>query len=69
MQAQHHQIDLRHQRALGASVLAQFGGDADQLDAGHGLQPFANLQAGGAGFAIYEYFVHVTSPRISNWVA
>ena len=62
MQAEHYQVHLGHQRALGGSVLAQLWGNAHQLNAGHALEPFPNLQAGGAGFAVNEDFVHAELP-------
>ena len=58
MQTQDDHIDPGHQRAFGGGVFAQFGGDADQLDAGHALQPFTDLQARGAGFAVDKNFGH-----------
>ena len=58
MQAEDDQIHFRHQRAFGGSVFAQLGGNAHQFNAGHPLEPFPNLQAGGAGFAVNEDFVH-----------
>ena len=58
VQAQNHQIDLRHQLAFGLGVLAPLGRDAQQFDARHRLKPFANLQAGGAGFAVDEDGCH-----------
>ena len=58
MQAQNDHIDPGHQRAFGSRVFAQFGGNAHQLDAGHVLQPFTDLQARGAGFAVDKNFGH-----------
>ena len=66
MQAEHHQIGLRHQRLLGVGVLAQGRVYADEFHAGHGLQALANLQAGGAGFAINEYFFHSIAARAGS---
>ena len=37
VEAQNHQIGLRHQRAFGCHVLAQFRCDAEQVDLRHGL--------------------------------
>ena len=59
MQAENDDIGLRHQRLLGGRVFAQGGVDAQQLDACHGLQAIANLQAGGASFAVDEYAVRL----------
>ena len=58
VQAQDHQIDLGHQIALGGRVFAQLGRDADQFNLRHGLQAFADLQAGGTGFTIDKNFRH-----------
>ena len=58
VQTQDDQVHTGHERTFGAGVLAQLGRNADDLDAGHGCQPFAYEQAGGAGFAINKYFVH-----------
>ena len=53
-QAEHDEIDFRHQGALGVRVLAQFGRDGTQRDAGEARQAVTDLQAGGAGLAIDE---------------
>ena len=58
VQAQNDHIDAGHQGALGVGVLAQLRGDADQLDAGQGLQAFPDLQAGGTGFAVDKNLGH-----------
>jgi hypothetical protein len=58
VQAQNDQVDGGHDVALGGRVLAPRGVDADQLDAGQAVQPLANLQAGGAGFAVDENLCH-----------
>lgn len=58
MQAQDDHVDLGHQGALGFRVFAQGRVNADQLDVGHQGQAFANLQPGGAGFAVNENFGH-----------
>jgi hypothetical protein len=62
VQAQHHQVHARNQFALGGRVLAQLGRNAHQLDLGHGLQAFADLQTRGAGFAINKDSGHVNAP-------
>ncbi|MNV79215.1 hypothetical protein D3C71_1727570 [compost metagenome] len=69
VQAQDHQVHAGNQRALGGRILAQFGGNADQVDAGHSLQPFADLQTGGAGFAVNEHFEHGETPAIGTGLA
>ena len=58
VQAQHHEVDAGHQVALGIGVFAQFGSDAHQFDLRHRLEPFADLQAGGTGFAVDENLGH-----------
>ena len=58
VQTQDDQIDLRHDLALGLGVFAAVGRDGHQLDVGHALEAFADLQAGRAGFAVDEYVVH-----------
>ena len=58
MQTQNNQVHLRHQRLFGGGVLAQCGINAHQFDLWHGLQTLANLQAGGACFAVNKYFMH-----------
>ena len=58
MQAQHHQIGLGHQGALGQWVFAQGGGNAQNLHARHVVQAFADLQTGGTGFAVDKNFFH-----------
>ena len=54
MQAQDDHIHAGHQFLLGERILAQGRINADDLDAGHASQTVADLQAGGAGFAINE---------------
>ena len=63
VQAQHDQVHAGHQVSLGAGVLAQLGRDAHELDLGHERQALADLQAGGAGFAVNENLGHGTKPR------
>jgi hypothetical protein len=58
VQAQHHEVDTGHQVSLGVDVLAQLGRDAHEFDLRHRLEPFANLQAGGTGFAVDEDLGH-----------
>jgi len=58
VQAQHHQVGLGHEFALGLGVFAACRVDAQHLDLGHQGQPFADLQTGGAGFAVDENFGH-----------
>jgi hypothetical protein len=58
VQAQDDEIDLGHEFAFGRRVLAAIGRDAHHLDGGHALQPLANLQPGGAGFAVDENLGH-----------
>jgi len=58
VQAKHHQVDAGHQFALGGRVLSQLGGDAHEFDLRHRLQTFADLEAGGAGFAVDENLGH-----------
>jgi hypothetical protein len=58
VQAKHDQVGLSDESALGAGVFAQGGVNADQFHAGKALQPFPDLQAGGASFAINKYFLH-----------
>ena len=57
VQAQNHDLGLRHQRFFGGGVFAQFGRNAQQLDFGHQRQTLANLQASRASFAINKYGV------------
>jgi len=61
VQAQDDQVHLFDQRAFGGRVFALCGGNADQLDLVQALQALTNLQSGGAGFAVNEYFVHGVS--------
>ena len=58
VQAQDHHVHFAHQLLLGGGILAQCRVDADDLDAGHSGQAFADLQAGGSGLAVDENFVH-----------
>ena len=58
VQAQDDQIDTGHDLALGVGVLAFGRVDADEIDARHVRQPLANLQPGGAGFAVDENLGH-----------
>jgi len=60
VQAEDHEVGLRHQFALGGRVLAPRRVDAEHLHRGHLGQPFADLQAGGAGLAINENLGHRT---------
>jgi anaerobic glycerol-3-phosphate dehydrogenase len=43
---------------FGVGVFAQRGVNAQQLQARHGAQAFADLQAGGAGFAVDKNLFH-----------
>ena len=58
MQTQNHHICLCHQCALGRIVFAQGRVYAQHLDARHGLQALAYLQASGTGFAVDKDFFH-----------
>ena len=58
VEAQNHQVHLRHQVTLGLRVLAQLRRNTDHLHLWHLLQPLANLQARRAGFAVDEYLGH-----------
>jgi hypothetical protein len=63
VQAQDDQVHRGHELALGRRVLAACRVDADHGHAGHVLQPFADLQAGGAGLAVDENPSHARCPR------
>jgi hypothetical protein len=58
MQAQDDHVYRGHERALGSSVFAQLGRDADQLNRGHGLQTLQDLKARGASFSVDKNFGH-----------
>ena len=58
VQAQYDQIRFGHQGAFGIRVFAQGGVDADEFDLRHGLQAFADLESGGACFAVNKNFFH-----------
>ena len=58
VQAQDHKVNLCHQRAFGDRILAQVLVNPYQLHLRHGLKALADLQAGGAGFTVDEYFGH-----------
>jgi len=59
VQTQDDQIGLGHQCPFGFGVLAALGGNAQQAHLGHVRQTFADLQTGGAGFAVDEHGRHV----------
>jgi hypothetical protein len=58
VQTQHDQVDLGHQGLFGLGVFALGRVDAHHFHAGQMRQTFADLQPGGAGFAVDENCGH-----------
>jgi hypothetical protein len=58
VQTQNHHLGTGQQRAFGGRVFAQRRVNGQQLNLGHAVQALADLQAGGAGLAIYKYGMH-----------
>ncbi|MCY1379139.1 hypothetical protein D9M69_668290 [compost metagenome] len=66
VQTEDDQIGLRHEVALGFGVFAALRRDAQQFDSRHALQALANLQTGGAGFAVDEDLGHDAGCLVSS---